>query len=195
MYYVNFKKLTYGNIPYNFKIRLVRLASLKDLYNLGKACPDVESHCNIRHELHDQVKIADSPSVYRSAVRMVFWLGIFRYFKFLQYLYDGPWSTIPIWGSVLSVNEIVDRNKLIYVQDTLVLHCKSSQGYKKVIPFITGPYSRLIIDGHITWKQAKQLITANVKQVRIDAKIHFWSKERKEFVKFIEQFCRGTAYK
>uniref|UniRef100_A0A7E4ZSY2 Response regulator n=1 Tax=Panagrellus redivivus TaxID=6233 RepID=A0A7E4ZSY2_PANRE len=87
------------------------------------------------------------------------------------------------------------KKRLIYVEDTLNLHCESIEICEKIIPFIIGPYSRLIISGNITWNQAKRLITANVKHVRIDARMQFKPKERSDFVNFVMKFCRGIVYK
>uniref|UniRef100_A0A7E4VPZ5 NR LBD domain-containing protein n=1 Tax=Panagrellus redivivus TaxID=6233 RepID=A0A7E4VPZ5_PANRE len=126
---------------------------------------------------------------------MVFRLQILRWFTCLKIWYDGLIS--PIWSTVLSVDEIIDRNRLIYAADTLILHCESIESYEKVIPFLVGPYRRLIINGNITWKQAERLITcaANVKQVRINARIHFEPGEHSLFVELVMLFCRGPLYR
>uniref|UniRef100_A0A7E4ZX14 7TM_GPCR_Srx domain-containing protein n=1 Tax=Panagrellus redivivus TaxID=6233 RepID=A0A7E4ZX14_PANRE len=85
-------------------------------------------------------------------------------------------------------------DKKIYVDDTLILHCQIA-GYQKLIPYIFGPYKRLVLHGRITWSQAKQLIHDGVEQVRINAIIQMEPMDYDDFVDFVIRHCRGSEYK
>uniref|UniRef100_A0A7E5A1R4 Recep_L_domain domain-containing protein n=1 Tax=Panagrellus redivivus TaxID=6233 RepID=A0A7E5A1R4_PANRE len=100
-------------------------------------------------------------------------------------------------GFDVTVDEVTDRKRLIHVADTVILHCESIESYEKVIPFIVGPYRRLIINGNVTYQQVERLVTcaANVKQVLINARIHFEPGEHIIFVNLVMQFCRGPLYR
>uniref|UniRef100_A0A7E4WC26 1-acyl-sn-glycerol-3-phosphate acyltransferase epsilon n=1 Tax=Panagrellus redivivus TaxID=6233 RepID=A0A7E4WC26_PANRE len=82
----------------------------------------------------------------------------------------------------------------IEITDTLILHCETTEKYDRVIPRIRGSYNRLILHGHTTWQQIKQLWHPGVKQIRINATFEISSSEYVEFINFIKKQCRGIEY-
>uniref|UniRef100_A0A7E4VID8 Motile sperm domain-containing protein 1 n=1 Tax=Panagrellus redivivus TaxID=6233 RepID=A0A7E4VID8_PANRE len=147
---------------------------------------DVKKSCPII--VHDCVFITNNANVYQWASNETF---IFRLFKFLHqfyifsFIFDGFGDINPIWQSVLHVDDILDKKQQIYVKDTLVLHCDSTDAYENVIPFICGPYFRLVLHGNVNVNQVKRLISPNVKKVRINAKMELLEKDYDDFAKFV----------
>uniref|UniRef100_A0A7E4W220 Helitron_like_N domain-containing protein n=1 Tax=Panagrellus redivivus TaxID=6233 RepID=A0A7E4W220_PANRE len=147
-------------------------------------------------DAHRQVFITDNPAICREASRDTF---LFRFCKLLDKFKhwrenkDGNHTIYPVWDSVLLVDEIVDRNKKIYVDDTLIMHCQI-ENFEKVIPYIFGPYSRLVLHGDSTWNQVKRLVQSGVKQVRHSGLIRLQPTELDDFVDFVMRHSRGLEY-
>uniref|UniRef100_A0A7E4W1S3 Neur_chan_LBD domain-containing protein n=1 Tax=Panagrellus redivivus TaxID=6233 RepID=A0A7E4W1S3_PANRE len=147
-------------------------------------------------DARDQVYITDNHIVCRWAMKETIMFRIRRYlhqFDYTRKVNDGYHTIMPAWKSVLMVDEIMEKGKKIYVDDTLILHCQIAN-YEKMIPYIFGPYTRLVLHGNITWKQAKLLIHPGVVQVRINAKIHLQHTEYADFVEFATRHIRGIWY-
>uniref|UniRef100_A0A7E4VQB4 HECT domain-containing protein n=1 Tax=Panagrellus redivivus TaxID=6233 RepID=A0A7E4VQB4_PANRE len=123
---------------------------------------------------YDQIFITDQPIVYKWVARDTFLFEVFKFlhqFAFLRYLLDGDCNVNPMWQTVLCIDEIIERKQQIYVEDTLILYCASINAYQKVIPFICGPYTRLILHGNINFHQVLRLMHPGVKKIRINANI------------------------
>uniref|UniRef100_A0A7E4ZY93 Transmembrane protein n=1 Tax=Panagrellus redivivus TaxID=6233 RepID=A0A7E4ZY93_PANRE len=161
-------------------------------------CESISSQpsCNI----YDQVFITDSDEMYQWASKDTFMFRLLKFlqkFRYLRFFLDGIITVNSCWQSVLRVDEVNSKNEHVDIADTLILHCNSIETYSKVIPRIRGSYNSLILHGHISWDQIKQLIHPDVKQVRINAvfKINPVAKEYEEFINFIIKHCRGMDYK
>uniref|UniRef100_A0A7E4V525 CbamoylP_synth_lsu-like_ATP-bd domain-containing protein n=1 Tax=Panagrellus redivivus TaxID=6233 RepID=A0A7E4V525_PANRE len=184
------------NFPYNFKKRLSNLASLTTVKNLRQTCPEFRRLCYHRPEKHDQVYITDNTSIYRWAKKKLF---IFQFFKFIYTLFrlhfDG-YSFRPTWQSVLYIDHVVLRNRPIFVTDTLVVNCHSIAAFETLIPYICGPFTRLMIHGgNITLDQVKRLKLPTVKVIEVNARIKLDPEEHAEVVKMVKQHIRGIYYK
>uniref|UniRef100_A0A7E4W9D0 Band_3_cyto domain-containing protein n=1 Tax=Panagrellus redivivus TaxID=6233 RepID=A0A7E4W9D0_PANRE len=109
--------------------------------NNHRTCPEAEK------EVRDQLYITDNKMVYEWASKKTF---IFRIFKLFYWLYrwacDG-FSLAPTSHSLLSVDEVIKMGRPIYVTETLVLHCRSIASFRRLIPHIWGPYTRIVIHG------------------------------------------------
>uniref|UniRef100_A0A7E4VMW9 F-box domain-containing protein n=1 Tax=Panagrellus redivivus TaxID=6233 RepID=A0A7E4VMW9_PANRE len=185
--------LPFTNLPYEFKSRLINLSSTIDIPKLREICPDIKPICHRRRKFDKctNVFISDNKKVYDAARREIdakMVQNFYSRFQCIRYIFDGPLTFDPRWDSIIHVDEL-DENKPIVVQDTLILHCKSFQVYEKVIPLIIGRYSRLILYGEITWEQAKKLLHAHVKQVRIEGRICLNLSEYDDFVEYVQHFC------
>uniref|UniRef100_A0A7E4VKM2 Rhamnulose-1-phosphate aldolase n=1 Tax=Panagrellus redivivus TaxID=6233 RepID=A0A7E4VKM2_PANRE len=99
------------------------------------------------------------------------------------------------WRSVLWVDEVINKSEPVEITDTLILHCNSIEAYSRVIPRICGAYNRLILHGHMSWDQIKQLIHSGVQQVRINAKFEIEPEEYVKFACFMRTHSRGREYK
>uniref|UniRef100_A0A7E4ULU5 F-box domain-containing protein n=1 Tax=Panagrellus redivivus TaxID=6233 RepID=A0A7E4ULU5_PANRE len=196
------KKLPFENLPDAFKKRLSHLILENNLYAFRKICPAATELCYHRIERFDQVFITDNDAIHNLASDRVLFYRRYKWlYKYLRFFIDGVlyFSAIlgdknyftATWHSVLSVDNIVKKNRKLYVEDTLVLHCDTIESYGDIIPRITGSYTRLVLCGNITWAQAKQLITLNVEKVHIYAKVRITSEEYDDFVEFVMQYVRG----
>uniref|UniRef100_A0A7E4V650 Bestrophin homolog n=1 Tax=Panagrellus redivivus TaxID=6233 RepID=A0A7E4V650_PANRE len=166
---------------------------INDLHNVRQACPQVEESRSLEPEKRDQLYITDDETVSKWASKKVF---VFRTFKILywlvRWLFDGS-SFSPTWHSVLSVDEVIKMGRPICVSDTLVLHCQSIEAFEKVIPYICGPYTRLMIHGgSISLDQLKRLMKDTVRKVEITANIQLRYSEYNDAVQLIMQHVRET---
>uniref|UniRef100_A0A7E4UL37 Transmembrane protein n=1 Tax=Panagrellus redivivus TaxID=6233 RepID=A0A7E4UL37_PANRE len=110
-------------------------------------------------------------------------------FSLLKAAFDGWGDLNPVWQAVLRVDDIVNKRQHAYARDTLVLHCDSTNSYEKIIPFICGPYTRLVLHGNINVDQVKRLANSNVKKVRISAILDLLEEDYDDFVEFISKHC------
>uniref|UniRef100_A0A7E4VAF7 Recep_L_domain domain-containing protein n=1 Tax=Panagrellus redivivus TaxID=6233 RepID=A0A7E4VAF7_PANRE len=113
----------------------------------------------------------------------------------MRYVSDGPFTINPAWKSVLAVDEVVNKNKPLFINDTLVLYFTSVESYDQALKLIDGSYSRLILYGPVTWPQVKQLLHANVKQVRIMGNVDVKLMEYDSVVNTVRRFGSGCDYK
>uniref|UniRef100_A0A7E4VIL6 F-box domain-containing protein n=1 Tax=Panagrellus redivivus TaxID=6233 RepID=A0A7E4VIL6_PANRE len=176
-------------LPYAFKERLIRLASLKTVSKLATICPDVT---NFRY---NQMFITDNEEVFRWASTNTFLFQVFKLlyqFRSFKYILDGHFSFNSTWKSVLRVSDIQNNNRCIHVNDILILNC---QNYQNVIPFIVGPYNKLIIHGRITWEEVKKLIHDGVKEVRINARMSLAQEQYDDVVDFLMKHLRGVDHR
>uniref|UniRef100_A0A7E4UN20 Uncharacterized protein n=1 Tax=Panagrellus redivivus TaxID=6233 RepID=A0A7E4UN20_PANRE len=202
MPFINYENdnLPLSNLPKTFNARLIQLApgeTVNKLTLFSETCPDIESHSRRRHKFYNSVFVTDNSKIYSAALEDVYFDPMshwYHSFKGTRYLYDGPYTFDPKWDSVVHANELNERRQL-YVEDTLIIHCEDVKVYKKVIPLITGRYSRLVIYGRISWQQIKQLIHANVSQVRIEGIVYLNPSEYKDTIEYINRFSRGFMYK
>uniref|UniRef100_A0A7E4VZ04 F-box domain-containing protein n=1 Tax=Panagrellus redivivus TaxID=6233 RepID=A0A7E4VZ04_PANRE len=157
-----------SKLPYDFRKRLVTFAPTRIVNNVSKLCK------NVKIEAYDHVFITNNDKVYRWASTDTFWFRIFKIlhqFAFFRFLLDGICHTNPMWEDVITVADIARRNESIYVDGTVVLYCNSISAYEYVIPYIHGPYSRLILHGNIRWDQVLRLLQPSVKRIRINATV------------------------
>uniref|UniRef100_A0A7E4W8G9 Neur_chan_LBD domain-containing protein n=1 Tax=Panagrellus redivivus TaxID=6233 RepID=A0A7E4W8G9_PANRE len=188
--------LPLAELPYGFTKRMSYLANFKVVNNLSQVCPDVTKFRSLIPHPYDQVYITDNHIVARWAKKDTIMFRIWKCmheFEYTRKTNDSYYTIKPAWKYVILVDEIIDRDKKIYVDDVLILHCEI-QNYEKIIPHIFGPYTQLVLHGNITWTQAKQLIHPGVIQVRINARIHLQPTEYADFVKFATRHIRGTWY-
>uniref|UniRef100_A0A7E4VWM8 DUF2313 domain-containing protein n=1 Tax=Panagrellus redivivus TaxID=6233 RepID=A0A7E4VWM8_PANRE len=184
-------------LPYGFRKRLSYLANYGVVNNFSQVCSDVKQFRTFLPDARDQVYITDNHIVGRWAMEDTFIFQIWRYlhqYEYTRKANDGFHTIKPAWNSVLLVDEITDKKKQIYVDDTLILHCQI-ESYEKVIPYIFGPYTRLVLHGNITWNQVQRLIHPGVVQIRINARIHLHPAEYNDFVEFATGHIRGIWYK
>uniref|UniRef100_A0A7E4UYW0 Phage protein n=1 Tax=Panagrellus redivivus TaxID=6233 RepID=A0A7E4UYW0_PANRE len=59
------------------------------------------------------------------------------------------------------------------------------------IPYISGPYTRLVLHGNINVNQVKRLVNPNVQQVRISAALEMLKEEYNDFAEFVAQQTYG----
>uniref|UniRef100_A0A7E4VE92 Recep_L_domain domain-containing protein n=1 Tax=Panagrellus redivivus TaxID=6233 RepID=A0A7E4VE92_PANRE len=144
---------------------------------------------------YDQLYITDDKAAYSSAKQKAWWFRTLKHLCWsIRWLLDGT-SCRPIWHYVLYVDEIVKKERPIYVTDTLVLHCQSIDAFDKLIPYICGPYTRLLIlGGSIRLNQLKQLKKDTVRNVKITAKIELESDGYDAAAQLIIQHVRGFRY-
>uniref|UniRef100_A0A7E4V8I9 F-box domain-containing protein n=1 Tax=Panagrellus redivivus TaxID=6233 RepID=A0A7E4V8I9_PANRE len=180
-------------LPYGFRSRIIDLSmTAKIRHNFIRACSTIERFEPYWDD-HDQVFITDNHVVCKRAMKDTFFFRVCKcldQFTYWRNTKDGQYTIFPVWKSVLLVDEILDRDKDIFVHDTLILNCQI-QGYEKVIPRIVGPYTRLVVDGRIRWDQLKRLIHRGVKQVRVSGRIVVEPLDYDDFVGFIIRHCRG----
>uniref|UniRef100_A0A7E4UMY6 Recep_L_domain domain-containing protein n=1 Tax=Panagrellus redivivus TaxID=6233 RepID=A0A7E4UMY6_PANRE len=168
---------------------------------LNKDSVDCESYQNVplfSRATYDQVFITDSDEIYQWASKDTLMFRLFKCFErysVFRFFLGGLISINPCWRSVLWVDEVINKSEPVEITDTLILHCNSIEIYSKVIPRIRGSYHRLILHGHISWDQIKQLIHPGVKQIRINAKFDMKPDEHDEFVFFIRRHCCGMECK
>uniref|UniRef100_A0A7E4VK63 BPH_3 domain-containing protein n=1 Tax=Panagrellus redivivus TaxID=6233 RepID=A0A7E4VK63_PANRE len=163
--------------------------------NSSAVCCDMNILCSKNPENYDEVFITDSEDVYNNASKDIFFIQILSSIlkiKVLRYLFDGFYNINPTWRSVLHLDTITERKRRFYVDGTLILHCRTTEGYENVIPFIHGPYSRVILHGKITWSQVKRLIGPDVRQIRIAADFEIVPEDYDDFVKFMSRQLRNT---
>uniref|UniRef100_A0A7E4V6Q8 Metallophos domain-containing protein n=1 Tax=Panagrellus redivivus TaxID=6233 RepID=A0A7E4V6Q8_PANRE len=151
-------------------------------------------------DTYDQVFITDDEEIYQWASEDRYRLRMIKFlqkYKCIRYILDCSHDVNAVWKSVVWADEIINEEEPIFVTDTLILHCGSIESYRKVIPRIRGSYNRLVLHGHMSWFQVKQLIHPNVKQVRINATFEMLPVEieRENFVNYIMKHCRGAEYK
>uniref|UniRef100_A0A7E5A135 Gelsolin-like domain-containing protein n=1 Tax=Panagrellus redivivus TaxID=6233 RepID=A0A7E5A135_PANRE len=143
---------------------------------------------NLRPDVHDHVLVTDNHHAYLWASKETF---LFRVFKLLhkiavfRFLLDGIGDVNPIWHAVIRADDIIYKKQQIYVKETLVLYCDSTDAYEKIIPYISGPYFRLILHGNVNVDQVKRLINPNVMQVRISAKMDLLEQDYDDFAEFV----------
>uniref|UniRef100_A0A7E4W533 ULP_PROTEASE domain-containing protein n=1 Tax=Panagrellus redivivus TaxID=6233 RepID=A0A7E4W533_PANRE len=161
-------------------------------------CESLQCLPSISRNTFDQVYITDNDEMYQWASKDTYMFSLFKFlqkFKCLQFFLDGMVTINPCWLSVLKLDEVLNKNEPIEITDTLILHCASIETYSKVIPLIRGPYNRLILHGHTTWDQIKQLYHPGVKQFRINATFEMTPNQHDEFIKFVKNHCRGRDNK
>uniref|UniRef100_A0A7E4VSV0 Glycosyltransferase family 92 protein n=1 Tax=Panagrellus redivivus TaxID=6233 RepID=A0A7E4VSV0_PANRE len=166
--------------------------------------PSPES-ANIKHKSSQNVLppyldfncvfITDNDNVYRWASNETF---IFRIFKMLhqfavfRVILDGITDINPVWQAVLRVDDIVEKKLQIYVKNTLVLYCVSTDSYEKIVPFIIGKYSRLILHGNITIYQLSPLATQYVDKIRVSARMEIPQEKYDNFALFMVRQTHGN---
>uniref|UniRef100_A0A7E4UL36 F-box domain-containing protein n=1 Tax=Panagrellus redivivus TaxID=6233 RepID=A0A7E4UL36_PANRE len=160
------KKIPLPKLPYGFQERLIALAPLRILNDLGRVCSDVKMFRLFCPTAFDKVLITDNDNVYQEALE------------------EASGDVLEEYHAVLHVDEIVEKKLHIYVADTLLLNC-SIHSYKKVMPFITGPYTRLVLNGRITWKQVKWIIHPDIKKICIKAIIQIPGEFYHDFANFL----------
>uniref|UniRef100_A0A7E4VZF0 F-box domain-containing protein n=1 Tax=Panagrellus redivivus TaxID=6233 RepID=A0A7E4VZF0_PANRE len=179
-------KIPINQLPYGFKKRVADLTPINALHKLRQTCPELDKLCSSRLEVHDKLYITDSEIVHQWATKRLF---IYRIYKWLFWLFRWSFdcrSFNPTWHSVLYVDDIVKNNRPIFIFDTLVVHCQSIETFEKMIPFICGKFTRLMIHGHvIKLDQLKRLLLGNVRKVEITAKIELESDEFDDAVQLI----------
>uniref|UniRef100_A0A7E4ZWR1 F-box domain-containing protein n=1 Tax=Panagrellus redivivus TaxID=6233 RepID=A0A7E4ZWR1_PANRE len=163
---------------------------------LGKKVHNVSSAVNdeISYPLvYDQVFITDNDNIALWASKETFLFRLFHTlhrFAVLRIIIDAFFEINPTWQVVLCVDAIIDKKLPIYVRDTVVLHCNSTNSYEQIIPFICGPYTRLTLHGNLTVDQVKQLVNSSVKKVRINARMEVPKNSYDDFTEFVaNQVC------
>uniref|UniRef100_A0A7E4V928 F-box domain-containing protein n=1 Tax=Panagrellus redivivus TaxID=6233 RepID=A0A7E4V928_PANRE len=185
--------ILFASLPNDFKLRVINLASRYQFDRMTEACPELETLRYRRHEDHFQNFITDHQSVYAAAAKDDN-MDIF-FSCCCRYLDDGPLTIDPGWTSVLLVDDIVAKNELLGISDTLILYLTSNESYDRVMPLIAGPFSRLILYGNFTWAQVQRLMHNKVKQVRITGSIDINPWEYDDVIKFLCRFARDLDYK
>uniref|UniRef100_A0A7E4V445 Uncharacterized protein n=1 Tax=Panagrellus redivivus TaxID=6233 RepID=A0A7E4V445_PANRE len=188
-------QIPWAQLPYGFKRRVTALAPVDDLNNIRQTCFEYNDFCNPRPEVRDQLYITDDETIHEWAVGKVFVFSIFRFIYWLwRWIFDG-FSFRPTWHSVLYVDNIVKKGRPIFVTDTLVLHCRSVASFERLIPYICGPYTRLMIHGgSISLDQLRRLMKGTLRKVEITAEIELEFDEYDDAVQLIIQHVRGFRY-
>uniref|UniRef100_A0A7E4ZYT9 CRAL-TRIO domain-containing protein n=1 Tax=Panagrellus redivivus TaxID=6233 RepID=A0A7E4ZYT9_PANRE len=185
----------HGNLPNGFTQRLVDVAPIEILHKVRQTYPNLEEGHSHRSKYCDQLYITDNETVFKWASKKVF---LFRIFKYLYWLVRWKFdltSFKPTWHAVLYVDDIAEMGRPIWVTDTLVLHCQSIEAFEKLIPYICGPYTRLMIHGDsISLDQLKRLMKATVRKAEITAEIELKSDEYADAVQMVMQHVRGYRY-
>uniref|UniRef100_A0A7E4VSL5 Uncharacterized protein n=1 Tax=Panagrellus redivivus TaxID=6233 RepID=A0A7E4VSL5_PANRE len=175
-------------LPYAFRKRLVTLAPTRIVDEFNQLCK------NDNIQAYDHVFITDNIKVFKWASKDTFLFRVFKFlhqFAILRFFLDGSNHTNPMWEAVVHVRDIRRSKQNIYVDETLVLYCNSISGYDYVIPYIRGPYTRLILHGNIRWDQVMQLIHPGVTRVRINATIQMPIQYYDVFAEFIAKHFHG----
>uniref|UniRef100_A0A7E4VHY5 Receptor L-domain domain-containing protein n=1 Tax=Panagrellus redivivus TaxID=6233 RepID=A0A7E4VHY5_PANRE len=166
---------------------------------LRKTCAEVKAlrHCSF--DFYNQIFITDDKEVLDAAIKERdadgCFFNVYQNYSCIKFICDGPLTIHPTWEDVLVVNDIIDKNKPLYINDTLILDVSSNGNYDRIVPLINGPYSRLILYGDFTWTQVKRLIHDNVKQIRIMGTVAVNESDNVDVVKFVHRFSRGLEYK
>uniref|UniRef100_A0A7E4VLG3 F-box domain-containing protein n=1 Tax=Panagrellus redivivus TaxID=6233 RepID=A0A7E4VLG3_PANRE len=184
----NADKMPLASLPYNFKWRLFTLAPVGIVRDLAKVFPEVKKIRTFRPKAYDQVFITDNEDVYKWASKETFLTVVFKFFyqyAFGKYVFDGESNVNPVWQTVLRVDDIVSKKRHIHVEDTLILHCDSIDAYKKVIRYISGPYTRLVLHGNINATQIRKITHPGVKKVRINAAIEIPTGQHTKLANFV----------
>uniref|UniRef100_A0A7E4US31 Nicotinate phosphoribosyltransferase n=1 Tax=Panagrellus redivivus TaxID=6233 RepID=A0A7E4US31_PANRE len=179
---------------------MIALAPLNVIKNFGRVYPAVEKYRGSTHpEVYHQVFITDNDRLQRWALKDTPFFQLFRtlcQYKLFQHILDGQYTINPVWQSVLSLSDIADMKTQIYVEDTLVLYCTEFESYDTLIPLIIGSYSRLVINGRISWDQAKQFIHEGVKQIRFNTKTFVLDPtDFDDCIDYVAKHSRGYDYK
>uniref|UniRef100_A0A7E4ZTI2 DUF2313 domain-containing protein n=1 Tax=Panagrellus redivivus TaxID=6233 RepID=A0A7E4ZTI2_PANRE len=187
------EKLPFEDLPYGYKKRLSALISISALDSFREICPEATELASHRPFVYDQLFITDDDALFKLGSEKARFFRWFRiYYKKVRYLVDGHISFYPTWHSVLSVDDGINKNGKIYVTDTLVLQCLRVESYDKIIPRITGSYTRLVLCGNITWVQAKLLIHPEVQHIKIYGHLIIYDEEYDDFVEFVRQHVRSS---
>uniref|UniRef100_A0A7E4VIQ7 F-box domain-containing protein n=1 Tax=Panagrellus redivivus TaxID=6233 RepID=A0A7E4VIQ7_PANRE len=200
MPFVENDNFSLSSIHDGFKSRFVKLAPSVILPKLTATCPDIRSLCLQRHKVYHYLFITDNQKVYDAALAHIYYnylktiSNFYTIFKITRYMFDGPVTFDPRWDSVVHVDEL-DVNRPLYIEDTLILHCKDVQTYAKVISLISGRYSRVVLYGIITWDQLKKILHGSVNQVRIEGRVSVNPSDYNDVVEFIRDFCHGFIHK
>uniref|UniRef100_A0A7E4UT55 KRR-R motif-containing protein 1 n=1 Tax=Panagrellus redivivus TaxID=6233 RepID=A0A7E4UT55_PANRE len=146
--------------------------------------------------VYDKLYITDDETVYQWASKK---LLLFRIFKLVYWLFRWFFdynSFSPIWHSVLYVDDIVKQNRPIFVKDALIVHCQSIETFEKLIPYISGTYTRLMVHGgDINLDQLKRLLLPSVRKVEVTAYILLLeSDEYDDAVQLVMRHVRGFRY-
>uniref|UniRef100_A0A7E4WDQ0 ZP domain-containing protein n=1 Tax=Panagrellus redivivus TaxID=6233 RepID=A0A7E4WDQ0_PANRE len=109
------------------------LANFGVVNNFSQVCSDVKKFRFFLPDAHNNVYITDNHVVCRCAMKDTAKLRIWRYlhqYECTRQIIDGENTIKPAWNAVLLVDEIMDKKKQIYVDDTLILHCQI-ESYEK----------------------------------------------------------------
>uniref|UniRef100_A0A7E4VUQ8 Glycosyltransferase family 2 protein n=1 Tax=Panagrellus redivivus TaxID=6233 RepID=A0A7E4VUQ8_PANRE len=171
----------FSKLPYTFQRRLIHLASEQEKF-----------------DCYSSLFITDNYGAYPPASRAV---CKEREYDCIQYFEDGPLTFSPTWQSVLLVDDILDKRKPLFINDTLILHLKYTR-YSQFKSLIFGSYSRLVLYGGLirsyhrwTWDEVKILMHDKVKQVRIMNVIEVNPKDYDDVVNFVLRFGRDVDCK
>uniref|UniRef100_A0A7E4V8X4 Recep_L_domain domain-containing protein n=1 Tax=Panagrellus redivivus TaxID=6233 RepID=A0A7E4V8X4_PANRE len=184
--------LPISNLPYGFTRRLINLTSTAEGDKIDVACPNIVPIRDRRHISFNQVYITDSQLVYDIAVKEE---AESIEIDYLTRLSDGPLTINPSWESVLLVYNIVAKNEYLGINDTLILYFTSTESYDRLIPLISGTYSRLILYGNFTWAQVHHLLHSKVKQVRIMGKVKVNPEDYDNVIKLVLRFASDLDHK
>uniref|UniRef100_A0A7E4ZXR3 F-box domain-containing protein n=1 Tax=Panagrellus redivivus TaxID=6233 RepID=A0A7E4ZXR3_PANRE len=183
-----------SKLPYGFQERLIALAPLRILNDLSRVCTNVKLFRSFCPKGYDEVQINDRHNVEQeiSTKSLFFRLttAVLRFFIIFNYIF-----ALDISIDQLHVDEIIERKQHIYVEKALVINCNSVTSYEKVIPYISGPYTHVVLNGNVTWKQVKRLVHPNVKKTDIKATIHISSAQSyANFAKFVMRQLRDSTF-
>uniref|UniRef100_A0A7E4VU62 F-box domain-containing protein n=1 Tax=Panagrellus redivivus TaxID=6233 RepID=A0A7E4VU62_PANRE len=191
------QKIPLSKLSYGFRKRLITLAPLRIVNELSNLCPNVKKFRLIQPQAYDHVFMTDNDEVFRWASKDTFLFRVFKIlhqFALLRFLLDGLVATPnPMWEDVVSVQDMRSKEQWIYVEKTLILFCNSIDGYETVIPYICGPYTRLILHGNIRWDQVIRLIHPGVTKMRINARIQIPEQTNDYFANYIAKHVRGIT--
>uniref|UniRef100_A0A7E4VVI4 EAL domain-containing protein n=2 Tax=Panagrellus redivivus TaxID=6233 RepID=A0A7E4VVI4_PANRE len=188
-----------SDLPLNFKKRTVALTPPDVLNSLSKIFTDITKHCPFRPDVYKSLYITDDLYDFDEACDSVFWNQLFYtllyQFELIRYILDGHAFFLALHDAALNTFDIFDKKKNIYVKDTLVINCEQFRDYDKLIPLISGSYTKLVLSGSITWDQAKLLMHKGVKQIIIDAKLDISPTQYDEFAEFVLRRAHGFDFK
>uniref|UniRef100_A0A7E4W487 Peptidase_M1 domain-containing protein n=1 Tax=Panagrellus redivivus TaxID=6233 RepID=A0A7E4W487_PANRE len=188
------QKIPLSKLPYAFRKRLIALSPLRIVNELSNLCPNIKVSQLFQHQAYDHVFITNNDKVYKWASTDTVLFSIFKIlhqFAFFRFFLDGMNHTNPMWESVVHVRDIRRTKCCIYAEETLVLHFSSPNTYDYVIPYICGPYTRLILHGNIRGDQVLRLIHPGVKRVRINATIQMPMQQYGHFAEYIASKFQG----
>uniref|UniRef100_A0A7E4VHW6 Uncharacterized protein n=1 Tax=Panagrellus redivivus TaxID=6233 RepID=A0A7E4VHW6_PANRE len=180
--------LPFDTLCHNFKKRLANLAPVADIGTLCKICPEIKQLCSDRQIYYvDQVSLTDNIFYHLALRKVPFFRRYKLLYKRLRFIIDGIYFFTAPYQSVLKIESLFPKTRKIYVEDTLFLDCVNTESYDKLVASISGPYTRLVLGGNITWAQAKLLIHSKVQKVFIHARIKIEPEEYDDFVAFVVQ--------